>query len=79
MWDVGFRMQVAFNTGNTTRQTVAEIMAENLAKVNENFQIEIIGLPWPTFLRAQRAQTLPVFISGWLEDIHDPHNWTSPT
>ena len=46
VWDVGFRMQIAFNTGNITRQTVAEILAENLANVNENFQVEIIGLPW---------------------------------
>jgi peptide/nickel transport system substrate-binding protein len=71
-------MQVAYNTGNTTRQTVAEIMASNLSAVNEKFQIEVIGLPWPTFLRNQRAETLPVFISGWHEDIHDPHNWYVP-
>jgi peptide/nickel transport system substrate-binding protein len=40
--------------------------------------IETIGLPWPTFLRNQRALTLPLFISGWIEDIHDPHNWYQP-
>jgi peptide/nickel transport system substrate-binding protein len=78
LWDVGFRMQVAYNTGNVTRQTVAEILANNLAAVNEKFQIEIVGLPWAAFLRAQRAQTLPLFISGWQEDIHDPHNWYVP-
>ncbi len=38
----------------------------------------MIGLPWPTFLRSQRAETLPLFISGWQEDIHDPHNWYQP-
>jgi peptide/nickel transport system substrate-binding protein len=78
VWDVGFRLQAAFNTGNTTRQTVAEILANNLAEVNDKFQVEILGIPWPTFLAAQRAQTLPLFISGWLEDIHDPHNWFQP-
>jgi peptide/nickel transport system substrate-binding protein len=78
LWDTGFRMQVAYNTGNTTRQTVAEILAQELSALNEKFQIEVIGLPWPTFLRAQRDQTLPVFISGWHEDIHDPHNWYVP-
>lgn len=78
LWDTGFRMQVAYNTGNTTRQTVAEILANNLSAVNEKFQIEIVGLPWAAFLRAQRAQTLPLFISGWQEDIHDPHNWYIP-
>jgi peptide/nickel transport system substrate-binding protein len=78
VWNVGFRMQVAYNTGNVTRQTVAEILASNLSEVNEKFQVEIVGLPWPTFLRNQRARTLPLFISGWLEDIHDPHNWYVP-
>ncbi len=78
VWNVGFRMQVAYNTGNVVRQTVAEILASNIASVNDKFQIEIVGLPWPTFLRNQRARTLPLFISGWLEDIHDPHNWYVP-
>jgi peptide/nickel transport system substrate-binding protein len=78
VWTTGFRLQAAYNQGNTTRQTVAEILAGNLAEVNELFSIETIGLPWPTFLRNQRALTLPLFISGWIEDIHDPHNWYQP-
>jgi len=78
LWDTGFRMQVAYNTGNTVRQTVAEILANTLSTVNEKFLIETIGLPWPTFLKDQRAQVLPLFISGWQEDIHDPHNWYQP-
>lgn len=78
VWTTGFRMQVAYNTGNTVRQTIAEILASNIAAVNNKFSIEIIGLPWPTFLRNQRAKSLPIFFSGWIEDIHDPHNWFQP-
>jgi peptide/nickel transport system substrate-binding protein len=78
IWTTGFRIQVAYNTGNTVRQTIAEILASNLAVVNELFQVEIIGLPWPTFLRNQREASLPMFFSGWVEDIHDPHNWFQP-
>jgi peptide/nickel transport system substrate-binding protein len=78
LWDVGFRLQVAYNTGNTTRQTIAQILSTNLAQINEKFQVEIIGLPWPTFLRAQRDRSLPLFIVAWAEDIHDPHNWYVP-
>jgi len=76
--DVGFRVQVAYNIGNTTRQVVAEILASELSAVNELYRVEVVGLPWPAFLQAQRNRTLPVFISGWLEDIHDPHNWVVP-
>ncbi|MCB0026960.1 MAG: ABC transporter substrate-binding protein [Anaerolineales bacterium] len=76
--ETGFRFQIAFNTGNTTRQTVGEIFQANLASVNELYQVEIVGLPWPTFLRAFRARQIPVVVSGWVEDIHDPHNWAQP-
>ncbi len=76
--EIGFRVQAAYNIGNTTRQTVAEILAENLNAVSENYVVETVGLPWPAFLQAQRDKTLPLFISGWLEDIHDPHNWVVP-
>lgn len=78
VWTTGFRVQVAYNIGNTVRQTIAEILAANIAEVNELFAVEIIGLPWPTFLRNQRAKQLPIFFSGWVEDIHDPHNWYQP-
>jgi peptide/nickel transport system substrate-binding protein len=29
-------------------------------------------------LRAFRAGQLPAVASGWVEDIHDPHNWVQP-
>ena len=76
--DIGFRLQATFNTGNTARQTVAAILQNNLAAINAKYRIEIVGLPWPTLLAAFRAKQLPLAISGWVEDIHDPHNWVQP-
>lgn len=76
--ETGFRLTVAFNTGNQARQTIGEILQANLASINENYQVEVVGLPWPTFLRTFRASQIPVIASGWLEDIHDPHNWVQP-
>jgi peptide/nickel transport system substrate-binding protein len=76
--EVGFRMQVAYNTGNVTRQTIAEILQTTFAEVDPKYTIEIIGLPWPSFLAAIRGSRLPLYISGWQEDIHDPHNWAQP-
>jgi peptide/nickel transport system substrate-binding protein len=78
LWDTGFRFQATYNQGNTARQSVAEILAADLQAVNDKFSVETLGLPWPAFLQSQRAKTLPIFISGWLEDIHDPHNWYQP-
>ena len=78
VWENGFRMQIGFNTGNVTRQTIAEILQANFRAIDPKFQIEIIGLPWPSFLAGIRAARFPIFISGWGEDIHDPHNWAQP-
>lgn len=78
VWTTGFRLQMLYNQGNTTRQAIAEILASNLATVNELFNVEILGLPWPAYLAAQRGGTIPVMTAGWQEDIHDPHNWYQP-
>jgi peptide/nickel transport system substrate-binding protein len=78
VWTTGFRVQMAYNQGNATRQTVAEILAGNLATVNELFGLETLGLPWASYLRSQRAFQLPIMTAGWHEDIHDPHNWYQP-
>ena len=78
VWEMGFRLQMLYNTGNTTRQIMAEIMQANLAEVNEKFSIEVLGLPWPAYLAAQRAHKIPIMTAGWLEDIHDAHNWYQP-
>ena len=78
VWTVGFRVQMSFNQGNNTRQTMAEILAGSLSEVNELFVVETLGLPWPAYLRAQRAKQIPIMTGGWLEDIHDPHNWYGP-
>ncbi len=78
LWDVGFRMQVGYSTSNDSAQIIAQILASNVAQVNPKFQIEIVGMPWATFLRQTRDMTLPMFISGWQEDFHDPHNWFMP-
>ena len=76
--ETGFRFQIAFNTGNTTCQTIGEILQSEMGAINELYQVETLGLPWPTLLAAQRASQLPVTVNGWQEDIHDPHNWVQP-
>ena len=68
----------AYNTGNVTRQTIAQILQANFADIDPKYTIEIIGLPWPSFLAGIRGSRLPLYISGWAEDIHDPHNWAQP-
>jgi peptide/nickel transport system substrate-binding protein len=78
LWENGFYMQVSYNTGNETRRIASEILKAGIEAVNDKFTINVVGMPWPVLLNSRRAQKLPVYIGGWLEDFHDPHNWVHP-
>ncbi len=78
IWTTGFRLSGTYNQGNTTRQTLVEMLSLNINTVNELFIMESVGLPWPAFLRSVNARLAPIFFVGWHEDIHDPHNWYVP-
>jgi ABC-type transport system substrate-binding protein len=74
--EVGFRLSAIYNTGNTQRQTIAELLQAGLQEAGEQYVVEVVGLPWPTFLQANSAKKLPIFIIGWQSDYYDTHNWT---
>jgi len=35
-------------------------------------------MPWPVMLESRRQGKLPIYVGGWVEDYHDPHNWVNP-
>jgi len=74
--EVGFRLAAVYNTGNTQRQTIAELLQAGLQEAGEQYVVEVVGLPWPTFLQANNAKKLPIFIIGWQSDYYDTHNWS---
>ena len=78
VWNKGFYLQMAYNTGNETRRLASEILKAGLEAVNEHFSVAVVGMPWPVLLSNRRAQKLPIYVGGWLEDYHDPHNWVQP-
>lgn len=77
LFELGFRMSTVYNVGNDQRQTIAEVLQAGLSDAGEQFVIETVGLPWPAFLRAIRAEKIPIFVIGWLSDYFDSHNWTA--
>jgi peptide/nickel transport system substrate-binding protein len=78
VWETGFYFQMAYNTGNDTRRLASEILKAGIEAVNPNFSVTVVGMPWPVLLNSRRAQKLPIYVGGWLEDFHDPHNWVQP-
>jgi peptide/nickel transport system substrate-binding protein len=78
VWEIGFYMQMSYNTGNDTRRLASEILKAGLEAVNPGFSVSVVGMPWPVLLNTRREQKLPIYVGGWLEDFHDPHNWVHP-
>jgi len=78
VWNTGFYFQASYNFGNDTRRLGSEILKAGIEAVNPKFNMSVVGMPWPVLLNSRRARVLPIYVGGWLEDFHDPHNWVHP-
>ena len=78
VWDNGFDLQLVYNTGNDIRRIAAEIIKKNVESISPKFKVTVQNLPWAAFLEVRTSGKLPILISGWLEDYHDPSNWVQP-
>ncbi len=78
LWDTGFYVQYVYNTGNDQRRVAGEILKQELAKINPKFKISVVDEPWPVFLKDQVSARMALYLLGWAEDFHDPHDWVQP-
>ncbi len=76
--EVGFRVQGVTATGYNANQIALAILQSNLRTIDAKYRLEIVTLPWASYLASFRAAQLPIAVSGWSEDYHDPHNWAQP-
>ncbi|MEA1885432.1 MAG: ABC transporter substrate-binding protein [Thermotogota bacterium] len=75
VWETGFYFQLLYNTGNEARQTAAEMIKVYTESLNPKFKIDVVGVNWPSYLKASRENLTPIYIIGWLPDYPDPHNF----
>ncbi|HEX7005172.1 MAG TPA: ABC transporter substrate-binding protein [Trueperaceae bacterium] len=75
LWEQGFEFTALYNAGNTLRQTVLQIIADNLSFINPNFRMNVRSLPWADFLTRTAEQKAPMFVLGWCADYADPRNF----
>ena len=75
LWENGLYMTISYNTGNTGRQTSAEILKSNLEYLNPKFKVDVRGIQWSDFLAERRNKNLPVSIVSWIPDYADPDNY----
>ncbi len=93
VWDLGFTMTITYNNGHIPRQTAATMMkigVENLFALGPDgiadtgdeapgtAVISMLGLTGPAFESDLRARFMPLFMTGWIADYPDPHNFVVP-
>ena len=76
--ETGFRFGLVYPSDDPHANTIGAILQEQLAAINENYRLELIGMSFPLYRGTTVANQAPMFLSGWVEDFHDPHNWAQP-
>ncbi|AKG53785.1 ABC transporter [Dehalogenimonas sp. WBC-2] len=78
IWEKGFTMVLAYNSGNTSRKTACDILAANINALNPKFHITVAAQEWSSYSAQFVHHTLPCFQIGWLPDYMDAHNFIVP-
>ncbi len=78
LWEKGFTMTLAYNSGNTTRKTACEILANNINSLNPKFHVEVAAQEWSSYSAQFVQHNIPCFQIGWLPDFMDAHNFIVP-
>jgi peptide/nickel transport system substrate-binding protein len=85
VWESGFELTIAYNTGNSQRQIACEMIANFFTtlstyagRTGSPFKVTVINLDWPIILDKFENYELPTWIIGWLADFADSDNWMRP-
>lgn len=78
VWNNGFKFTITFNTGNTIRQCLAQVLKSNLEALNPKFKVDVRGVTWSQYLSAYRRSVFPMWIIGWAADYPDAENFVAP-
>lgn len=76
--ETGFRLQYVYPVALPGALQAGAVLQDQLAAINENYVVELVGLPPSAFFPGVFSGQFPLFYSGWIEDVHDPHNWAAP-
>jgi peptide/nickel transport system substrate-binding protein len=78
LWQNGFTMTLAYNSGNTARKTACDILAANINALNPKFHLVSAAQQWSSYSTQWRAKLLPIFSVGWLPDYLDAGDFIVP-
>ena len=75
LWEKGFSFNIFYTSGAEHAKTSCEMLANFARMLNPRFDIEPVGVSWPTLLKELYSGRLPMFNTGWQVDFPDPHAW----
>jgi peptide/nickel transport system substrate-binding protein len=78
LWTTGFTIDLSYNTGNEVRRIASEMLKAGVESINPKFHVNVVEVPWPTFLGYLVNFELGGFVLGWLADFPDAHNFILP-
>ncbi len=78
VWNKGFRLTLAYNTGGTESRLACETLKRGVEAMNMRFHINLRAMDWPVYTQATLNRKIPMFTRGWTGDYPDPHNFTFP-
>ncbi len=78
LWEKGFTLEMAYNSGNEVRGGGLRILAENISSINPKFKISVRSSQWAEYLDLNKNGQMPIFFIGWAPDYPDPDNYADP-
>jgi len=75
VWENGFTLVLAYNSGNDTRKVACEILADNISSLNPKFNLTAAPQEWTSYGAQMYSGILPCFQVGWIPDFFDAHNF----
>jgi peptide/nickel transport system substrate-binding protein len=79
----GFNITLYYNAGNSERKEGCLLLRKGLEALHTQnatgpIRVTVQGIDWPAYLRAFRANGLPIFFLGWRPDYADPDDYVLP-
>ncbi|MFW6268646.1 MAG: ABC transporter substrate-binding protein [Bacillota bacterium] len=78
LWENGFEMTIHYNSGNDVRKVASDMLKEYIESLNPDFDIEIRGVQWATYLDNLTQGNFTLGFMGWHADYPDAHNFVQP-
>jgi peptide/nickel transport system substrate-binding protein len=75
VWSNGFVVNIYYNTGNTRRQTIAELFKANVERLNPKFKINVVGIAFSELLGKADEGKLSSLVGSWAADYPDTDNF----